>query len=202
MVAPSAPPSSAIKENLACAQENKKRAEGAFMKRQQTLFGSWGVGSPEQKQPIEDTTPFKCTTCGRAFSHAGAVANHAKTHDPDPGPRQPVSSLLLAQIEWLREVKARQEAAKGGEDGDSGCEDGEEADDEDVADGVVAEGRRGRPRRLRSNVKYKYRVLKLYDTAQEEMFKEAEKNGSRLPNKAEIFARLEQNGLSEKPSNL
>jgi hypothetical protein len=44
--------------------------------------------------------------------------------------------------------------------------------------------------------------LKLFDTAQEEMFKEAEKKGDRLPNKGEIFAHLERNGLAESSSNL
>jgi hypothetical protein len=55
---------------------------------------------------------------------------------------------------------------------------------------------------MRSNYKYKYRIIKLYDTAQEEMYKEADKKGERMPNKSEIFGRLAANGLTESSSNL
>jgi hypothetical protein len=138
---------------------------------------------------------------GSRLGTLGPLQTHTKTHDVKTGSSQPASALLLAQIEWLSNVKARQQAEKN-VGGDGASEDDDDAEEEGAADVVVADGRRGRPRWLRSNVKYKYRLLKLFDAAQEEMFKEAEKNGRRLPNKAEIFARLEQNGLSEKSSNL
>ena len=134
------------------------------------------------------------------LSTAGALSNHLKTHAKPTVTDRPISLLLMQQIEWANSQKAEEEQRKEEQRKASASRDesGSEGEEEELA----KDGRRGRPRRLRVSVKYKMRVIKLFDDTRTEMMQEAEELQKQVPNSSEVIDRLAKMGLVESKSNV
>lgn len=186
---------------------------------QQTLFGVWKLGSVEQQQPVVEASPFTCEVCGATCGNAGALEVHRRiNHEAVQSNfhQRPISSLLLQQIAWLKEkeeVRKEKEKKKEGLEEDSEMDD-EEADDQDVdiaaadsdaqqADGAEPlEKRRGRSRRIRRSLKYKYRAIRLLEKLRLDLTEAADEEDARPPNFTDLVAVVRKYGLMEPEANL
>jgi hypothetical protein len=147
---------------------------------------------------------FKCQTCGSSFGHAGALSNHVKTHARPPVSTSPLSGTLLQQIEWLnqkRTKEADQTDLDGPEEFEGVGDIDEDFIDEEEAE-IKVDGRRGRARRYRVTVKYKWKLLQAFDEMQHDLHVAAEKSGEPLQNISQVIDAMLQTGLQESKSNI
>lgn len=159
---------------------------------QKTLWGVWKKGTAKQQQPIEDTIlrAHSCVACGSMFGNAGALASHglacartsAKVHN-----QLLLSDVVMAQLRTLNELAHQDEVVR---------------EPQLTAPGAQpAAKHRGQDRRIRRDVKFKAKFLRLFDRVRKEMEEAADERDTQPPTIKDVLESLAENGFAEPTSN-
>lgn len=203
---------------------------------QQTLFGAWGKGTPQQQLPLTFAVqePFVCVHCQFFCKTHGALTIHLKmvhgvsnVESIERFSTVHLSTATLSQLQFLCETARQSEGKKKKkvgasdsdedgdkeeddeeeDDGDDEEDDGDAEEDEEEKESVSApnsrkEKRRGQSRRIRRDVRFKFRCLALLDRVRGELDEYADENELAPPTTAEVIAKAREVGLMEPSNNL